>query len=782
MKKILLITALTLLPIIKSFACGGDYDDYDFCYSRVFSQELINDPRYYPFLYASSTAYYERESVNAKNANIEEWQKYLNISYEEAYHLVFKATKEDIQRLLSGKRAQDDKLAFANAAFGRKYKDALQYLFKAKELEPYMRISGSSSGWGYYEDAETDIDKLAYDLVSLELQKGWKAAKDNEIKLRYGYQLVRFAHYNRKYREAVDLFDLYVKPLRYKPEMYYYALSQQAGAIRGMGDVITANSLFFEVFVNSSDLKVNALSSIRLNEGQDFQRFRNGAVTIDEKNDADLLLGYLTFSNPLASAQKIVERSPDAIQAKVLTARAICQIETAFVNSGDVSDYAKRHFPLFNKRELTNYATLLWFVRKQANSSAVKQKNYWNIATAYVCYLNYDYKEAQDYLDRVDINEAGYKEQRDILAMIIDIGREEQITSEVEDRIFAEYNDVFLNHNAQTGRAKVSGFVMDLLSNRYYLQQDYAKSLMLQNSLTALEDNPNMVILNDIEKLYAKPNKSKFEQYLVKEFRVGLSDVKEEEKVTVPNYVKYMKGMVYLTLGNLEEANQHFLRSGYSATKISSDVFGYNQIECFTCEENMKTDYLSEFPYIKSSMTEAELANTLIQLQQDALGFDLKAAKASYLFGNFYYNTSVTGYYRDYLRFGYAGSYRQWFFNPKNQNYIIDKLLYLEDIPLHYDNPVDIANGYLERAYELASGDEFKARIVFALSKCEQEMHYQTLTLADRDGGWWANYKKGWVMISNRRYFREMMKYKDTRFFAEVESNCKYFAYYVSRL
>lgn len=782
MKKILLLSILTLMTTIKSFPCGGDYEDPYSYNSLIFSQELINDSRYYPFLLASYIAYYEADSAKVKSGNIEEWQKYLNIPYEQAHYLVFKASKDDVWKLSANKTVSDKQLKFANNAFTQKYKDALGYLVTAKELEPYMIISGHYDGWGYYDEERNDIQKLPYDIISLELQKGWKQAKDKEIKLRYGYQLVRFAHYNRKYEDAIALFDLFVEPLKYKSEMYYYALSQKAGAIRGTGDAITANSLFFEVFSRSADLKSNALSSIKLNHDVDYREFQSAAKTPEEKNDADLMLGYISFSNPLASARRIIQRSPDAIQAKVLAARAISIIENDINIYGDVSDYKDKRFPILNKNLRGNFEEVLTFVSRQADSDAVKKKNYWNIATAYLSYLDRNYPAAQTYLDRVDISEQGYKDQRDILAMLIDIGREERITPEVEERIFARYKDIFMMKQTPEGRAKGADFMMDLLSNRYYLQQDYAKSFMLLRKLTALEDNTNRNLHYAIMDLYDKPEKTSFEEFLVKDFRIGLYDEKEEAGVSVPDYIRYMLGIIYITDGTPERAQIMFEDSGYSKEKISSDVFGYNRIECFECEENMKTDYLSEFPYIENSMSELELANTLVRLQADASGDDLKAAKANYLLGNFYYNTSVTGYFRNYLRFGYVGGYRQWFFNPESENDLFTKQMYLKTIPTYYDNTVNIANEYLERAYALSSGDEFKARIVFALSKCEQEMHYENVVYNSGEGIWWAHYNKDWVNISGRRYFKELMKYKKTRFFAEVETNCKYFEYYVNHL
>lgn len=776
-----LIISFVFVSLGESRACGGWIDEDYYYYSLIFSQELINEPRYYPFLLNPYTAYYEADSAKIKNANIEEWQQYFNISYDDSYYLVFKAAEQDIQKLLSNEPVTDSKLSFADRAFVSKYKDALQYLVMAKDLEPYMRISGSDDGWYYYEKTYDDIELLPYTEISLELQQAWKKVKDKELKLRYGYQLVRFAHYNRRYEEAVELFNQYVAPLKYKPEMYYYALSQMAGAVRGTGDIIKANSLFFEVFSHSADLKTTAVTSMKLSEETNYESFQQQAKTTEQKNDADLLLGFINFSNPLASASKIIARSPDAIQAKVLVARAICMIEDDIKKYGDISDYNDKRFPIIEKRAQQNMAEAVAFVKSQADSDKVKQKNYWNIAAAYLCYLNRDYITAQNYLNKVDIREAGYRQQRDIIAMIIDIGREPRINSDTEDRIFTTYNDIFKSEYTSDGRGKAKYFVIDLLSNRYYLQKEYAKSFMLLNNLNSLHDNPNLTLLNDIEKLYNKTRKNTFEQYLTETFRIGVEDA-ENKNVSVPAYIKYMKGYVYLTNNQLEKAKQMFDQSGYTYEVLPIDVFGYNPIECYTCNENMKTDYLEEFPYLRPSMNERELVDILIKLENDAAGNSLKAAKANYLLGNFFYNTSVTGYYRNYLRFGYNGGYRQAFFYDDERNDLLTNKIYLKQIPPYYDNPVEIADKYLKKAYTLSSGDEFKARIVFALSKCEQEMHYQKIINENRNIYWWNYHTHTWVMISDRQYFKELMKYKNTRFFNEVKTNCSYFNYYVNHL
>ena len=91
----------------------GDYaPDAEYC--NVFSQELIKDPRYASFLLSYDSPFYESVDPQWKvrNANIEEWQKYLGLDYDQAYCLVMKTTRTDIQALTKGGQTTDPKLAF----------------------------------------------------------------------------------------------------------------------------------------------------------------------------------------------------------------------------------------------------------------------------------------------------------------------------------------------------------------------------------------------------------------------------------------------------------------------------------------------------------------------------------------------------------------------------------------------------------------------------------------------------------------------------------------------
>ena len=311
-KKIFLIVVLLSCFVGPTNACGWDEaDDY---FYNLFSQDIMNDPQYRPFLLTLNTRYYEHQEL--RNGNIEEWQNYLGISYENTRYLVFESKREDLQNLTKGKPVSDPKLSFATSEFVQKHKQALLYLAYSKYLEPYMRIipgdDNEISYWDFSDGYEHNAGDLDYDKVKNVLTKSWNIETDNELKLRYGYQLVRLAHYTRRYEEAIQLFDTYVKPLNMQTELYYYALSQKAGALRGLGELEQANREFVRVFANSIDLKTMAYTSMTMGWDNEisFGDFVAGADDDKERKQIYLLMGYSNFNNPVNEIEKIVPSIP----------------------------------------------------------------------------------------------------------------------------------------------------------------------------------------------------------------------------------------------------------------------------------------------------------------------------------------------------------------------------------------------------------------------------------------------------------------------------------------
>ncbi|MBO6024660.1 MAG: hypothetical protein J6P83_07400 [Bacteroidales bacterium] len=747
-KKLLLVAVMLTAFWGKSFACG--WDDGDWYYYNLFSQELMNDPVYRPFLLTYESKYYTDDII--RNGNIAEWQKYLGLSYEDTQYLVFESSRDDLQNLTKGKAAADSRLAFATPEFVKKHKQALLYLAYAKYLEPYMRVIPDTDSevyfWWWDEKYEHNAGDLDYNKVKTVLTKSWNAESDDELKLRYGYQLVRLAHYSRKYQEAIDLFDQYVKPLNMRTEMYYYALSQKAGALRGMGQIEKANREFIHVFTNSIDLKTSAYTSMTFGEENDinFADFVAGAADDKERNDIYFMMGYSDFNNPVNEIEKIVANDPNAIQARVLMVRTVNLVERALLTTHLDADDNEALYPSW---KASNVETMRFFEQairlsdKQRENAA--DKNFWNLTSSYLHFLNNDFDKASTYLANVKSKDELYMTMVGNLTAFIDICRQPTIDAEAERNLYAKYSSLIEGEIGGNFNMAYNSFVGNVLTNRYARQGENAKSYLVLNHLKELENAPNEKLLDEIQTFLNKKKKTPMEQYFADKGTMELGNYN--------NYIAYFKGVLRLTEGNFKEAKKQFDKQ--TRLIVSKRIFGHNIMVNYGLVDNfiMRDDYISEFPFIHDDMTEADVADALMQLQKIGDKKGDEAAKANYLIANFYYNVSVTGYYRHYLRFDDDNSFSYY----KYGNY--------GDEP--YKNTLQLSSTYLEKAMKTATDNELKAHIVFAQAKNAQQV------MEGEDFSTWD-----YTMVIPHAWFYELDKYRGTAYQKEVLSNCVYYSDY----
>ncbi|MGS2761001.1 hypothetical protein [Sinomicrobium sp. M5D2P9] len=831
MKQIVLSAAFLLASFVHALPahtpgnntvsyCAGDFGE-DYTYYNLFAQENIEEPQYQAFLLTYDSSFYTPDKTDGAkyNENIEDWQKYLGITYEQALYLVFQSKREDLRALAQENTTADKKLGFIDKNFIKKHKQALLYLAYAKYLEPYMAVKGDRRYyWG--NAPEHTVEELDYDKVINVLEKSWQAETDKDLKLRYGYQLVRFAHYYQKYREAIDYFHTHVESLDYKPIMYYYALDQKGGAERGLGNYMQAHYDFFRFFTHTKNRKEQAYTSMRVTNELDFEVLLSEAKNTTEKNDLYMLLGYRDFNNPLSSFNKIIQNDPNAPQAKVLMARTVNQLERNFFpthyycayNNPDCMEGLKDHrLPLSIDSSAEPFLKeALESALQQSQNNKVREQEFWQLTTAWLYFIRGDYQAAGSHLEKVRTKNVKLLGQKDKLAMLIAITQEPEITESFEETLMKKYGDILdtktpVNAYYSPDSYGTRGFITDVLANRYFLQKDYAKAFLLQNPITALEYNPDTEILSSIEKLYHKQNKNAFEQMLVNNIPPVEYDYQAKKYIQkvgfdLDSYAANMKGNVYLWQGEPEKALSEFKKTANgdntsykNFSNIPRSIFGYNRIECFECPEDqvMQTDYADDFTFIPPSMNKKQLAEILIRLKKEGEKNDEKAAKANYLLGNFFFNTSLLGYYRNMLTFSDSNAnnsrfhnYPDWngHFKEKTPKYILYFKSY-EWNPWFKDN-FDRPLTYLKLALDKAVDDELKARILFAASKCEQGIFYSTQNDPELNNLKNLDYKarqtrRMEIKTSGyRSYFQLLKGYSHTSFYDEVKTNCKYFDYY----
>ncbi len=510
MKKFILSFAFASLIFSHSNACAWYDPDYD--YFNLFTQNIIRDKSYTPFLLTYSAQFYDDENGSVPNDNIESWQKYFGnrLSYRDTEHLVNHVALQELNTIKSGKPSSDSVLSKLGSSFYVKYKEGIDYLIEAKYLEPYMRISFVESPDSFYYRSETDnknATHLDYNKTIAVLTSLYNAAKNPEIKLRYGYQLVRFNHYTRNFQESVSAFQKYVSPLKLKSVPYYLALDQFAGAQRGLGKNEEANWNFFQVFINSKSLKRDAFVSMKLSDTASFNNILKRAGNDKEKSMAYFLLGYQDFNNPLPMMEKIYDIDPNSEMLKVLAARAINELERNYLpvyyyqnpeTNKNNADNPKTSETVNSKKEASLWQRIIrWFKNlfgsgsdeKTQRSNDLSDKQYlddpdripfynkpeysyydekdkpdnyladlekftdktkdqsndefWKIADAYLKFLNKDYEGSKDILEDIKTTDKSYLSQIHRMKMLNDIVSQPKITSEFEEHLYKDYREFF---------------------------------------------------------------------------------------------------------------------------------------------------------------------------------------------------------------------------------------------------------------------------------------------------------------------------------------------------
>lgn len=334
MKKYILSLAVVSLFYTKSDACAWSDPDYE--YFNLFTQSIIKDKSYLPFLHTYSNRFFGGYNPSLiPDDNVEAWKKYFSnqLNYAETQNLVYKLSINDLNALKNG-NPTNPLLQKLGTGFYQKYKEGIDYLIEAKYLEPYMSINFVESENSFYydrRDSDKNATSLDYNKTITALASLYNAARNPEIKQRYGYQLVRMNHYTRNYDAALQAFKTYVEPIKLKGTVYYMALDQLAGAQRGLEMNGDANWNFFQVFMNSKDRKESAFISMKLSDTASFSNIMKRANTNEEKNMAYFLLGYEDFNNPISIMEKMYDINPDSEILKVMAVRSINELERSYL-------------------------------------------------------------------------------------------------------------------------------------------------------------------------------------------------------------------------------------------------------------------------------------------------------------------------------------------------------------------------------------------------------------------------------------------------------------------
>ena len=786
LKRSILTLAIAVIPFHSYVnGCGGDYYDY-MNYYNLFDQLLLENKGLQPFLLTTDYAFYGEDTnpdaEQQPDENLNAWMTFFkkNNTLQEMDTAQFKTLLYSASYQSLKQPSSPYVIALNKTDAG---KQTLTYLQYAKELEPYAQLSENDGWWDMKRAASPSEETYAhYKNKGLEL---YQHCPYHELKLRYGYQLVRLAHYMRnKNNEAIRMYNLYVKPLKQEHYIYSAALEQTAGALYNIGKLANANYLYSRVFDHSDNRKKIAYSSFRIQSEVDWNEAMTWCKDNREKAAMYALRGYNTFSNELEEVENILEIYPESPYIKLLAIRYINKMErnvlTRYNHSNATDDTSSFMQP--SGKVLAEYERGQKVIKAVMNHPKVSDKDFWALYLAHLSFLCKDYQQAAALIDSVRTTKPELLKQKSrtqfslYLAQLKFIGTDEEKT---------------IRQYLQTSNAD-EDFINEIVGHLYKMQKDYGKAFLTHNRIEDLRQNPDPNIINSL-----------------------MSNAEKENDQALLTQLYELEGTYFLRMNNFEEAAKWFAKvppsysithydydyetekyipveilpnefNGYS--KISPLIFsnGFKRLFSVPADSQLTDTMYEQYPYLNQEHDKATLTAALMQLEKESQMMTEESARAAYMLANYYYNISPTGYYRNiptYFRdnsycWSAYGSYGSAVSNripdySKEYNY--------RDFTQEYMtiNNMENALALYEQAATYFTDREWKARALFMASSCTMDLYAQN---------WWDNwnnildpdFKRSDEEKKVDSYFYQLAKsYSDTQFFKQAVHECKYFDYYV---
>ena len=328
--------AVRELPAISNFCAGSDED----VISRpafLFDPELSNGQDLKP-LYFTWNDFYDNTWLDnvGRPDNIMEWKKYFNngLSENDLAALIYDSDRNFVQRLLhSGeKSAEAVKDTGRNAFLAEYFKknphtDFLQYLYFAKQCEPCV-----SDFRDWPDEAQT---QKCNDTMATLLTQGkevYQTCQSGHFKLRYGFQIVRLAHYLGRYQECVDLYDHDVAPLKTESVISFWALEHKAGALAKLGKASEAAYYFSVVFDRCPGRRFAAYQSFNISTDSSWDATLALCQSPHEKTTIYFLRAMNPRSYVLEEMKSIYAIDPSSIHLNILLVRDINKFEERYVD------------------------------------------------------------------------------------------------------------------------------------------------------------------------------------------------------------------------------------------------------------------------------------------------------------------------------------------------------------------------------------------------------------------------------------------------------------------
>lgn len=777
--------AFTFAVSIYSIACGVWYDP-DSEYVSLFDKALSDAPNTRPFYY-SYFSLYDDNSFEADNkTNLDEWKSYTSgfAKEQDISLVVYKLTANQLDEIRNSLMSNKipfitDSLknnSFLQYLITKKDIPCLSYLIYAKSCEPYVNISYDDM-WNYQPLKTTTADSL----INLGLL-AYKQTSNQFLKLRYAFQAQRLAQYSTQIEKSKYIYDSLVNPLTIKSDVKYWCMSLYAASLLKSGDQPKAAYLFSKVFDLCPRYRLEAFKSFKF-----FKTEENSVIALCKNNHEKAvfytIMAYYAELPDTMYINKIYQLEPNSLELEVLLCREISKIEyqlrSIYGSENDISNN------VLYTAEIINAAGMLkQRIAQIADAGNTANPALWNMALAYINYLQNDVKNADFYMAKINQKALNTKlsNQYNVLKVLVELIRTDRITTETEAAIipyiqklraaFDYKKEIFQDEDLYDESHKNHIFadrayatlMTEILSRAYARQGDKVKALIcmsvgesdasfypytyysgdfinsttfnMMDKFTSIDD------LRAILQFMSNPRSNEFDNFICNHTGIEISSLVE------------LIGTKYIRLSDFGNAVSILM---INPEERKDDIGAY-------IDSNPFGDTISE-SHSKTSAdtviyTKLSFARRMFELENLLKSDPTNSASYYYQLANAYYNICYNGNSWAIVQYNRSSS----------ETYNMDKSTTTND---YYT--AKKALSYFLKAIKSSDNKEFKARCTMLAAKA-----YQVQTLGFREY-WSEKPLKMEEYFVNNPYFESLYKeYRKTAFYKQAIGQCTYLKDFVA--
>ncbi len=747
--------------------CGGGDWNYEETYYAIIDQRMLVDHRYDVYLNCPDSALCS-ENTGTETENIAAWKNYLgtNFSNEDVKKYIYDADLDFYKNLKQGVEASP----LSRKLTRDKYSYFIDYMLLAKRAESSRSDQSNGNGWYQGENAPT-VDNAAVLATAMGL---FKTAPDIFMKHRVGFQAVRAAHYLQKNEQSVQLF----RELFRKADadyMYYRAMEQAAGAAYNLKLTEAAIAGFITAFEQIPERRyVNGLN-LKLA----YDQLKNLGVDLGDTKYAESFYFYSSYFNDLsdvAAMRKLAAIDVNSRFLGVLLARKIDQMQAQLFMDGDYGYYYKESSP-------EEHATLSILIKQQLQQPQLKNKEIYYLLQSLIGITKNNLQGARQQLAAIPSNSGYYVDAQRMDFIVrtrmidaVEPGKINEVFKELEKLRILNSNPAvaaaFFNQIASIYKKSGDAIGGALVAVNYGYYSDevpysYAKMKSERRYNYSFDDTYPLLeegIIKNFQSNFLGSGKlTFFETVILDRLKVSPADFSHD-----------LMGNYYMTMGRLDAALKE-----YKQVKNTSDFWEDKvrpEIVSSSIKEWMDVDFGSisdekhlEYPDLVGQPFKADylenyrddkikLVQLMKNLEKRRSQNSKNAADYNYMLGNIWYNISAEGWFVNDLY--YVGNDQR---NPlKGYNW--------DDKPMDatYQQVIDRAGDYFEKAVLSNGSQETKAKATFALAKVNRCFNQEY----DRNTGN-SNLE---LCDDHVKYFDQLSaNYSETQYYQEVLRECSWF-------